>query len=116
MTYLGDALQENIFLEPVTCDEINSNASNLNNNSTESDEISAVYLKISLPSIANPLVYICNMSLSEGVSPTQLKWPMMYPYINVVTPSCLTIIDLSLCYAHYQKSLKRLCIIGSYIF
>ena len=52
----------------------------------ESDEISAVYLKMSLPGIANPLVNICNMSLSAVVFPTQLKWPMLYPYINVTTP------------------------------
>ena len=86
MSYLGDALQKTIFFEPVTCEEINSIVSNLKNNVTGSGDISAVYLKISLPSIANPLVYICNMSLSEGVFPTQLKWPMLYPYINVMTP------------------------------
>ena len=73
MSYLGDALQETIFLEPVTCEEINSIVSNLKNNATGSDDISAVYLKMSLPSITNPLVYICNMSLSEGVFSTQLK-------------------------------------------
>ena len=55
---MGDALKETIFLVPVTYDEINSIVSNLKNNATGSDEISAECLEMSLPSIANPLVYI----------------------------------------------------------
>ena len=86
MSYLGDALQETIFLEPVTCDEINSIVSNLKNNATGSDDISAVYLKMSLPSIANPLVYICNMSISEGVFPTQLKMANVVPLYKCDDP------------------------------
>ena len=99
MTYLGDALQETIFLDPATCEEINSIVSNLKNNATGSDDISAVYLKMSLPSIASPLVYIYNMSLSEGVFPTQLKManvvplykcddPMMFNYYRPVSLLC----------------------------
>ena len=86
MSYLGDALQETIFLEPVTCEEINSIVSNLKNNATGSDDISAVYLKMSLPSIANPLVYICNMSISEGVFPTQLKMANVVPLYKCDDP------------------------------
>ena len=45
MAYLGDAVQDTIFIEHVTCDEISTIVSNLKNNATGFDEISAVYLK-----------------------------------------------------------------------
>ena len=112
MTYLNDAIQETIFLEPVTLEEIKAIVSSLKNNATGFDEINAEYLKMSMAFVANPLVYICNMSLSEGVFPTQLKLPMLYLYTNVMTPCYSTIIDLFPCCVHCQKSLRRLCIIG----
>ena len=86
MAYMGDVVQVTIFLEPVTCDEISTIVSNLENNATGFDEISAVYLKMSLSSIASPLVYICNMSLSEGVFPTQLKMANVVPLYKCVDP------------------------------
>ena len=86
MTYMGDALKETIFLVIVRYDEINSIVSNLKNNATGSDEISAECLKMSLPSIANPLVYMCSMSLSEGVIPTQLKMANVVPLYKCDDP------------------------------
>ena len=99
MAYLDDAVQETIFLEPVTCNEISTIVSNLKNNATGFDQISAIYLKMSLSSIASPLVYICNMSLSEGVFPTQLKMtnvvslykcddPMVFNHYRPVSMLC----------------------------
>ena len=79
MTYLNDAIQEAIFLEPVTLDEIKAIVSSLKNNATGFHEINAEYLKMSMAFVANPLVYICNMSLSEGVFPTQLKIANVIP-------------------------------------
>ena len=70
MTYLNDAIQETIFLEPVT----------------GFDEINAEYLKMSMAFVANPLVYICNMSLSEGVFPTQLKIASVVPLYKCDDP------------------------------
>ena len=86
MTYIGVALTETIFLVPVTYDEINSIVSNLKNNATGSDEISAECLEMSLPNIANPLVYMCSMSLSEGVFPTQLKMANVVPLYKCDDP------------------------------
>ena len=37
MAYMGDAVQDTIFLEPVTCDEISTIVSNLKNNATGFD-------------------------------------------------------------------------------
>ena len=79
MTHLNDALQETIFLEPVTLEEIKAIVSSLKNNATGFDEINTEYLKMSMAYVANPLVYICNMSLSEGVFPTQLKIANVVP-------------------------------------
>ena len=128
MSYLGDALQETIFLEPVTCEEINSIVSNLKNNATGSDDISAVYLKMSLPSIANPLVYICNMSLSEGVFPTQLKIanvvplykcddPMMFNHYRPVSLLCtLSKVFEKIMYNRLIKFLDKFSILYEYQF
>ena len=128
MSYLGDALQETIFLEPVTCEEINSIVSNLKNNATGSDDISAVYLKMSLPSIANPLVYICNMSLSEGVFPTQLKManvvplykcddPMMFNHYRPVSLLCtLSKVFEKIMYNRLIKFLDKFSILYEYQF
>ena len=128
MSYLGDALQETIFLEPVTYEEINSIVSNLKNNARGSDDISAVYLKMSLPSIANPLVYICNMSLSEGVFPTQLKManvvplykcddPMMFNHYRPVYLLCiLSKVFEKIMYNRIIKFLDKFSILYEYQF
>ena len=41
---------------------------------------------MSLSNIANPLVYICNMYLSEGVFPTQLKMANVVPLYKYDDP------------------------------
>ena len=86
MAYLDDAIQETNFIEPVTFDEIKTIVSSLKNNATGFDEINAEYLKMSLSVIGNPLVYICNMSLSEGVFPTQLKIADVVPLYKCDDP------------------------------
>ena len=128
MSYLGDALQETIFLELVTCEEINSIVCNLKNNATGSDDISAIYLKMSLPSIANPLVYICNMSLSEGVFPTQLKManvvplykcddPMMFNHYRPISLLCtLSKVFEKIMYNRLIKFLDKFSILYEYQF
>ena len=90
---MGDAVQDTIFLEPVTCDKISTIVSNLKSNATGFDEISAIYLKISLSSIASPLVYICNMSFSDGVFPTQPKMANVVPLYKC---------DDSMMFNHYR--------------
>ena len=43
-------------------------------NSHGYDEISVKILKLSLPYIISPLIYICNKSLLKGIFPTRLKF------------------------------------------
>ena len=102
MTYLNDAIQETIFLEPVTLEEIRAIVSSLKNNATGFDEINAEYLKMSMAFIANPLVYICNMSFSEGVFPTQLKIANVVPLYKCDDP---------MLFNHYQP-VSLLCILS----
>ena len=58
MAYMGDAVQDTIFLDPVTFDEISTIVSNLKNNATGFDEISAVYLKMSVKYCKSSGVYL----------------------------------------------------------
>ena len=85
MAFLDDAIQETISIEPVTFHEIKTIVS-LKNNATGFAEINAEYLKMSLSVIANPLVYICNMSLTEGVFSTQLKIADIVPLYKCDDP------------------------------
>ena len=43
------------------------------------DEISASLLKLISPSIVEPLVYLCNQSLQEGIFLTELKIANVIP-------------------------------------
>ena len=43
------------------------------------DEIPIKILKLSAPFIISPLTYICNKSLSSGVFPGTLKYPIIKP-------------------------------------
>jgi len=43
------------------------------------DEIPSKVIKCSLPCIISPLVYICNMSLINGIFPTRLKFSQLNP-------------------------------------
>ena len=58
MAYLGDAVQETIFLEPITCDEISTIVSKLKNNATGFDEISAISQNVSVKYCKSAGVYL----------------------------------------------------------
>jgi hypothetical protein len=46
------------------------------------DEIPIKVLKFSLPFIISPLIYICNISLLEGIFPTRLKFSQVIPLLK----------------------------------
>ena len=76
---MGEALEETLFLSPVTETEINKIVKALKDSATGHDDISAQFLKLSLNFIVNPLTHICNMSLTEGVFPDSLKVTNVIP-------------------------------------
>ena len=73
LSFMGNKIEQSIFLEPVAQNEINQIIISLNDNASGYDDISAMLLKISSPFISQPLAYICNSSLQEGIFPDELK-------------------------------------------
>jgi hypothetical protein len=51
-------------------------------NSHGYDGISVKILKLSIPFIMSPLIYICNRSLSSGIFPTHLKFSEIEPFFK----------------------------------
>ena len=66
---MGSPEPHSIFLSPVTATEINNKIVNLKNGAPGYDEISASTLKLISQDIVHPLVYLCNVSLQQGVFP-----------------------------------------------
>ena len=80
LSYMGEALKETLFLSPETETEINKIIKALKDFATGHDDISAQFLKLSVVDfIVNPLMHICNMSLTEGVFPDSLKGANVIP-------------------------------------
>ena len=71
--FMGDPIKNSIFLCPVTSSEISEILRSLKNGTPGYDEINAVLLKSISNNITEPLVYICNLSLSDGIFPNELK-------------------------------------------
>ena len=70
--YMGQPLVNGIFLSEVTTDEISQILGSLKNG-RGTDEINARLLKFVSPFRAEPLMHLCNQSLSEGLFRTELK-------------------------------------------
>ena len=100
--YLGQALKETLFLDPVTCDETRSLLVSLKNTATGYDEIYSMLLKLSTEFIVNPLTHICNMSLSEGFFPDRMKIANVKPLYKADDP---------MCFNHYRP-LSLLCVLS----
>jgi len=65
---------------PTTAKEITEIVKSLTfSHSCGYDEIPSKVIKCSLPCIISPLVYICNMSLTNGIFPTLLKFSQLNP-------------------------------------
>ena len=65
--YMGSRVTCSIFLEPVTHDEIVNIFCSLKNGSPGYDELTASLLKFSLPLIKHQLVYLCKLSIDQGI-------------------------------------------------
>ena len=68
-----------LYLEPVTEQEIYKIVSSLKNSSPGYDNLSPSILQLSLPLICPLLTHICNLSLSEGIFPDELKLANVIP-------------------------------------
>ena len=68
-----------LYLEPVTEQEIYKIVSSLKNSSPGYNNLSPSILQLSLPLICPLLTHICNLSLSEGIFPDELKLANVIP-------------------------------------
>ena len=84
--FMGDPIKNSIFLCPVTSSEISEILRSLKNGAPDYDEINAVLLKSISNNITEPLVYICNLSLSDGIFPNELKLTNMLPLFKADDP------------------------------
>ena len=69
-----------MFLTPVDSLEVKNI---MQHSAAGHDDIGASLLKLSIEHIVAPLTHICNLSLSEGVFPDQLKIASVVPFYKV---------------------------------
>ena len=111
LSYMGNRMTESIYLEPVTEKEINTLISALKDTATGFDDMNSMSLKISSEILVKPLTNICNLSLTQGIFPSQLKIANVIPLYKSDDPCCLIITDMFLYCVFFQRFLKKLCII-----
>ena len=76
---MGPALVNSIFLTHVTTDKMVGILKSLKNGAPGPYEINAMSLKMVSSFIIEPLTYICNLSLTQGVFPDELKLANVLP-------------------------------------
>ena len=77
--YLPDANPNSIFLQPVTTDEISKTTVSLKEGAAGWDDMNAKSVKCIINVISDALCHICNLSLTEGVFPRELKLTKVIP-------------------------------------
>ena len=77
--YMGKPLVNIIFLSEVTANEICQILGSLKNGAAGYDEMNTCLLKLVSPFMAEPLMYLCNQSLSDCLFPTELKLANVIP-------------------------------------
>ena len=75
-----------MYLEPVSETEIKKLISSLKSNPPGYDMIGSAVLKWCVDSISEPLSYVCNMSLQEGLFPDELKIANVIPLYKCDDP------------------------------
>ena len=76
---MDQPLSNSIYLSEVTSEKISNILKSQKNSAAGYDEINAALLKHISSFITEPLKYLSNLSLSEGVFPTELKLANVIP-------------------------------------
>ena len=79
-------LFNSLYLSNVSDEEVSNIINYLKPSSPGYDEISADILRLILPSMCKPLVYILNLSLTQGIFPTELKVANVIPLYKTDDP------------------------------
>ena len=102
LQHMGNRVTEPIYLNPVTHEEIKQILFSLKNSATGWDDIGASILKLSSESIVQPLSVVCNISLSEGIFPHQLKIANVIPLYKSDDPM----------YFNHYRPVSLLCMLS----
>ena len=79
LDFMGPPLVNSIFLTHVTNAEICEILKSLKNGAAGHDEINAMSFNVVSSLITEPLTYVCNLSLAQGVFPDELKLANVLP-------------------------------------
>ena len=79
LDFMNQPLLNSIYLSEVTSEEISNILKSLKNGAAGYDEINAALLKHISSFITEPIKYLSNLSLSEGVFPAELKLANVIP-------------------------------------
>ena len=97
LNYMSPPAVHTIFLSPVTNIETTRIIQDLKNVAPGYDEISASALKLVSCHVVVPLVYLCNLSIEQGVFPRELKLANVLPLCKTDILFYSITIDLYLC-------------------
>ena len=81
-SYLPDAIPDSFFIAPTSCEEVSKIIMSFKNKSAGWDNVCAKVVKETYPLIIQPLTYIINLSLSQGIVPNEMKRLKSSPYIK----------------------------------
>ena len=88
-TYVNN-IERSIVILDVTCEEIKGVFHSLNNSSLGWDEIPTFLVKKCVDSFIEPLTYLVNASISEGILPSELKLARVVPIFKSGDPYLIT--------------------------
>ena len=94
LSYIRSVNEESILLNHVTSDEVTDIIKGLRNSSPGWDEISAKIVKKTYSHFLIPLTYVCNLSITKGCFPKELKLARVIPLYKII--QIIQIIDQSL--------------------
>ena len=86
LTHMGHPISQTIFLSPVTNIELIRVIQDLKNDAPGYDDISTSALKLVSCHVVVPLVYLCNLSIDQGVFPKELKLANILPLYKTGDP------------------------------
>ena len=102
LEHMWNRVTESIYSNHVTHEEIKQILLSLKNSATGWDDIGASILKLSSESMVQPLSVICNLYLSEGIFPHQLKIANVIPLYKSDDPM----------YFNHYRPVSLLCMLS----
>ena len=79
VSYIGAGVSDTIFIDPVNEDEVTQLINGLKHSSAGWDNLSSSVMKRTYMAFISPLTHVFNLSLSQGVFPSELKVAKVIP-------------------------------------